>query len=153
MFDKKRLSVDEVLICYEEDVVKLLKYLPWLESASGSVTSSIYNGEGIAETSMAVPVYDSTLLSFVKTAETTEFINRNYVYTYSRYGIKNVKDELNVIEDCTLMDMTVLGDILSKYIVLGRVKGLVWSEGVKNGVYLALVLKLKELMEIRKKLV
>lgn len=153
MFDKKRLSVDEVLICYEEDVVKLLKYLPWLEKVSGSATSSIYSGEGIAKTSMAVPVFDSTLLSFVKTAETTEFINRNYVYTYSRYGMKNAKDELNVIEDCTLMDMTVLGDILSKYVVLGRTKGLVWSEGVQNGVYLALVLKLKELMEIRKKLI
>jgi hypothetical protein len=51
------------------------------------------------------------------------------------------------------MDMTVLGDILSKYVVLGRTKGLVWSEGVQNGVYLALVLKLKELMEIRKKLI
>ena len=153
MLDSQKLSIDEVLICYEEDVIKLLKFLPWLEKVSGGETSSIYNGEGIEKTTMPVPVYDSTLLNFIKVVETTEFMNRNYVYTYSRYNIKSAKDELSVIEDCTLLDMVVLGDILSKYILLGRVKGLVWSEGIKNGVYLALVLKFKELMEIRKKLI
>ena len=115
--------------------------------------SSIYDGEGIEETSMAVPVYDGTLLNFIKVANTTEFINRNYVYTYSKYGIRTAKDELRVIDTCTLQDILVLGDILSKYVIKGGVKGAVWSEGVQNGVYLALLLKFKELMEIRKPLV
>jgi hypothetical protein len=51
-----------------------------------------------------------------------------------------------------LQEITVLGDILSKYVLRGDVKGAVWAEGVQNGVYLALLLKLKELMEIRKPL-
>jgi hypothetical protein len=41
-----------------------------------------------------------------------------------------------------------LGDILSKYVIKGDVKGLIWSEGVQNGVYLAVLYKLKELMKL-----
>ena len=103
MLDSQKLSIDEVLICYEEDVIKLLKFLPLLEKVSGGETSSIYNGEGIEKTIMPVPVYDSTLLNFIKVAETTEFMNRNYVYTYSRYNIKSAKDELSVIEHHIVM--------------------------------------------------
>ena len=153
MQDNIKLSRDEIIICYQDDVVKLLKFLPWLKNINGANMSSIYDGEGIEETSMAVPVYDGTLLNFIKVANTTEFINRNYVYTYSKYGIRTVKDELRVIDTCTLQDILVLGDILSKYVIKGGVKGAVWSEGVQNGVYLALLLKFKELMEIRKPLV
>ena len=101
---------------------------------------------------MAVPVYDSTLLNFIRDIKTTDFLNRNYVYTYSRYRIKTAADEQRVIEACSLQDITVLGDILSKYVIRGDVKGAVWSEGVQNGVFLAVLLKLKELMEIRKPL-
>lgn len=153
MQDNIKLSRDEIIICYQDDVVKLLKFLPWLKNINGANMSSIYDGEGIEETSMAVPVYDGTLLNFIKVANTTEFINRNYVYTYSKYGIRTAKDELRVIDTCTLQDILVLGDILSKYVIKGGVKGAVWSEGVQNGVYLALLLKFKELMEIRKPLV
>lgn len=153
MQDNIKLSRDEIIICYQDDVVKLLKFLPWLKNINGANMSSIYDGEGIEETSMAVPVYDGTLLNFIKVANTTEFINRNYVYTYSKYGIRTAKDELRVIDTCTLQDILVLGDILSKYVIKGGVKGAIWSEGVQNGVYLALLLKFKELMEIRKPLV
>lgn len=149
MAESLRLSREEIIICYKEDVERLLKFLPWLEKSSGGATSGIYSGEGIENSSMAVPVYDSTLLGFIKEIRTTDFMNRNYVYTYSRYRIKTVKDELRVIDACSLQDVSVLGDIFSKYVLRGDVKGAVWSEGVSNGVYLALLLKLKDLMEIR----
>lgn len=149
MQDSLRLSRDEIIICYKDDVGRLLRYLPWLEKTSGSATSSLYSGEGIDKSSMSVPVYDSTLLGFVREVKTTDFINRNYRYTFSRYNMKTAADELRVIDACSLQEVTVIGDILSKYILRGDVKGAVWSEGVKNGVYLAVVRKLKELMEIR----
>ena len=152
MADSLRLSRDEIIICYKEDVVRLIKFLPWLQGVSGGETTGIYSGEGIDKSSMAVPVYDSTLLSFVKEVKQTDFINRNYVYTFSRYRMKTAQDELRVISACSLQDISVLGDILSKYILKGDVRGAVWSEGVKNGVYLAILSKLKELMEIRKPL-
>ena len=101
---------------------------------------------------MPVPVYDSTLLSFVKEAKSTRFMNRNYVYTFSRYNLRKTQDELNLIADCTLLEVDVLGDILSKYILKGEVKGAYWTEGVRNGVFLAILLKLKELLETKKPL-
>lgn len=152
MQNNVKLSRDEIIICYQDDVAKLMKYLSWLQNKSGTVTSGLYNGEGIDKSSMAVPVYDSTLLNFIRDIKTTDFLNRNYVYTYSRYRIKTAADERRVIEACSLQDITVLGDILSKYVIRGDVKGAVWSEGVQNGVFLAVLLKLKELMEIRKPL-
>lgn len=147
MQKNEKLSNEEVVIVYKDDVVKLLKYVSWLEKVNGQNTSDLYTGEGIEETSMAVPVYDSTLLSFVREAKTTEFMNRNYVYTFSQYRLQTAKDELEFIENSTLQDMKALGDILSKYILKGEVKGLVWSEGVKNGVFLALILKMEDLLE------
>lgn len=152
MQDILKLSRDEIIICYKDDVVKLLKYLSWLQNKSGTVATGMYKGQGIEKTSMAVPTYDSTLLNFIKEIKTTDFLNRNYTYTYSKYRIKTAADELRVIGTCTLQDVTVLGDILSKYALRGDVKGAVWAEGLQNGVYLALLLKLKELMEIRKPL-
>lgn len=152
MQDSLRLSRDEIIICYKDDVARLMRYLSWLQEKSGTSATSIYNGDGIDKSSIAVPTYDSTLLSFIKEAKKTDFINRNYVYTFSRYRIKTVADELRVINACSLQEITVLGDILSKYVLRGDVKGAVWAEGVQNGVYLALLLKLKEMMEIRKPL-
>ncbi len=152
MQESMKLSRDEIIICYQEDVARLMKYLSWLQNVSGTATSSIFSGEGIDKSSLTVPVYDSTLLNFVKEVKKTDFLNRNYVYTFSRYCMKTEKDELRVIEACSLQDITVLGDILSKYVIKGDVKGAMWAEGVQNGVYLAVLLKMKELMEIRKPL-
>ncbi len=152
ILDNLKLSRDEIIICYRDDVIKLMKYLPWLQNVSGGNVSSVYSGQGIDKCSLAVPVYDSTLLNFIKEIKNTDFLNRNYTYTYSRYRIKTAADELRVIDACTLQDITVLGDILSKYSFKGDIKGAVWTEGVQNGVYLALLLKLKDLMEMRKPL-
>ena len=74
-------------------------------------------------------------------------MNRNYVYTFSQYRLETSKDEHEFIDGSTLQDMKALGDILSKYVLKGEVKGVHWSEGVKNGVFLALLLKMKELIE------
>ena len=67
--------------------------------------------------------------------------------------MKTEKDELRVIEACSFAGISLFwGDILSKYVIKGDVKGAMWAEGVQNGVYLAVLLKMKELMEIRKPL-
>lgn len=152
MQDSGKLSRDEIILLYQEDAMKLFRYISWLQKESGTDTSDIYKGDGIAESSMPVPVYDSTLLNFVKDAKATKFMNRNYVYTFSKYNLRKTKDELSLIEECSLQEVGILGDILSKYILRGEVRGAYWSEGVQNGVLLALLLKLKELLEIRKPL-
>ena len=152
MQEKERLSREEIISLYQGDTMKLLKYLKWVEKVTGQNTSNLYTGEGTEQTSMAVPVYDSTLLSFVREAKETVFMNRNYVYTFSQYRLNTTKDELKMIQTCTLQEVKILGDILSKYILKGEVKGAYWSEGIKSGVFLELLLKLKELLEIRQPL-
>ncbi len=141
------LSNEEIVAYYKEDAVRLFAYLPWLESKKGQTTSSFYGADGIAEHSIAFPVYDSNLLRFVKEADRTCFMDRNYVYVYSRNRLKTAQDELNLIQKATIREMDNLGGILSHYILGGKRKASLWSQGVANGVYVALLYKVKELIE------
>lgn len=144
--EETRAGITDVINKYKPDVDALIKYLSWLEQKSGGSLMSNYSPEG-TELSMKVPVYDSTLLSFVKLANKTKFMNKNYMYTYSRYKIKDARDELRVIEQTQIMDMQVLGDILSCYIMKGMRKGTVWNDGIKDGVFYCVVKRMKELIE------
>lgn len=141
------LSNEEIVEYYRQDAVKLFRYLNWLESKSGQAVSSIYGGEGIATNSVPFPVYDGTLLGFVKEATNTCFMDRNYVYVYSGKRLRNVKDELRLIQNATIRDMDDLAGILSHYILGGRTKARLWSDGVTYGIYYALLKKMKELIE------
>ena len=141
------LSNEEIVEYYRQDAVKLFRYLNWLESKSGRQVSSVYGAEGIAENSVPFPVYDGTLLGFVKEAGNTRFMDRNYVYVYSRKRIKNVTDEMRLIKNATIREMDDLAGILSHYILGGRTKARLWSDGVTFGVYFAVLTKMKELIE------
>lgn len=141
------LSNEEIVEYYRQDAVKLFRYLNWLESKSGKQVSTIYGADGIADHSVPFPVYDSTLLGFVKEAGNTCFMDRNYVYVYSRKRLKNAKDELRLIQNATIRDMDDLAGILSHYILGGRTKARLWSEGVTYGIYFALLTKMRELIE------
>lgn len=142
-----QLSNEEIVDYFRQDANKLFRYLPWLETKSGHFVHSTYQDEGIARHSIAFPVYDSTLLSFVKEAANTRFMDRNHVYVYSRNRLKNAEDELRLIEKAAIRDMDQLSGILSHYILGGRTKALLWSEGVQNGVYLAMLNKVKEIID------
>lgn len=144
-----RLSREEIIYLYKDDALKLMQYYNWIKSKSGQDISSLYTGDNIEETSMAVPVYDSTLLAFIKVAKGTEFMNRNYVYTFSRLRLRTPQDEIEAIKDSSLQEIKNIGDILSNYCYKGDVRGATWNEGLKNGVYLAILDRLKELLEIR----
>ena len=146
--DLKKEGISELIAQYKGDVEKLVKYLPWLEQNNLKNLKSDYNpDEGGGVTTIKVPVYDSTLLAFIKVAKTTSFMNKNYIYTFSRNGLKTTKDELRFIEKCQIMDIEKLGDILSKYVLKGMSKATLWTEGMEAGVYYAVVKKMKELIE------
>lgn len=142
-----QLSNEEIIDHFRQDANKLFRYLPWLQRKSGQSTYDTYKDQGIAQNSIAFPVYDSTLLGFVKEASGTCFMDRNHVYVYSRNRLKTYQDELHLIQRATIRDMDQLAGILSHYIMGGRTKALLWSEGVKNGVYLALLTKIKEIFD------
>ena len=98
--------------------------------------------------SVPIPVYDSTLLGFVKEMQGTGLMNRNYVYTFSRYGIRTEQDERDHIQRVELKEIEVVIDIMAKYVLGGMTKGILWSRAVENGIFLLGLKKIKELLEV-----
>lgn len=150
MIGNEKLTRVEIIAKYKDDTVKMLRYLPWMEEYDHqSELSSIYSEQGLEEHSMPVPLLDNTLLNFVKIANKTKFMNKNYVYTYSKFRIKTPQQEREMIEKCGLRDINILGDILSNYVLKGMVKASVWVDGMKEGIFPAVLRRLRELLEIR----
>ena len=145
----EQMTATEVFDKYRGDIEKLITYLPWLEEKSGkSKVSDIYNGDGLDQHTISFPVYDGMLLRFVKDAENTQFMDRNYVYVISRNRVKSAEDEVEFVKKQTMLKMDNIGGILSKYVMGGRTKSRLWSEAVDKGVFLAVVTRLKELYDI-----
>ena len=148
MLQENKESVSRKITKYRKDVEELCRYLSWLESKQGQDLRSSYDpGEGKSAVTITVPVYDSTLLGFIKKAQKTAFMDRNYVYVYRRLKINSPEDEHRVIDTTQIMEIENLGAILSSYCMRGMTKSVVWSEGVRNGVFCHLVKRMKELIE------
>ena len=139
----------QVVNTYKPDIEKLIRYLPWLEekAAAGDSVEQTFGDNGIRENSIMFPVYDSTLMSFIKDVQRTGLVDRNYPYVYSRYRIRTVQDELNAISKADIKEMNVLKGILSKYILGGMTKGRMWTEAVTNRIFLNVIRKMKENIE------
>lgn len=138
-------SIEDIVLRYRPELAKITPYLNWLkENASNDVAQSYSNSE---LKSIPFPVYNSNLLAFVKAAQTTNLLDRNYVYVYSRNRIQSPKDELMFISDATIKNMDELSGILSRYVLEGMTKGSVWAEGVRNGVLYNVVKKMDELVK------
>ena len=137
-------SVEDIVSRYRPEVDKLLPYVRWLQDNAKSEVAQSYSNSELK--SMPFPVYDSNLLMFVKAAQNTNLLDRNYVYVYSRNHLNSAKDELMFIREAQIMDMDDLAGILSKYILTGMTKGTVWAEGVYNGVLFQVVSKMDELL-------
>ena len=79
--DKEEIAYrQQVVNEYRADVEKLARYLSWLESKKGKSVQQSYSGSGIEEHSISFPVYDGTLMNFVKEAQRTKLMDRNYRY-------------------------------------------------------------------------
>lgn len=145
-FESEKNSILEAVSEYKESVEKIAVFLPWLEKKSGQNLMESFVPNNCA-TAMPIPRYDSNLLDFIKTLENSGRINKNYDYVYKRYKIYNEDDEISLTHRANITDMEMLFAILSKYVILGRTKGLIWKSGVENGVYFEVVKKMKELIE------
>ncbi len=132
---------------YRTDVIRLSKYLGWLEKKSGNEVTRIFGEEETGGKSMPFPVYDSTLLNFVNDAGSTAFMDFNYQYIYSRYRMRNYMDERTAIENSNIRTMDVLGGILSKYVLGGMRKGSLWTEAVEYQIFYRIVKKAKDIIE------
>jgi hypothetical protein len=128
-------------------LMPLLKYLPWLMQNAGRTASSNYTGDGLEQTSVSFPVYDSTLLNFVREASNSKLMDRNYKYVYTRNHLKSHDDERRIIGSATWREWDILRGILSNYVLGGRVKASLWSEGVKEQIFYLVLNKMKEIIE------
>lgn len=141
--DNRQRQAEEYRVVLEP----LLKYLPWLEQNAGKSASSSYQGQGIGKHSMSFPVYDSTLMAFVKAASASPLMNRNYSYVYTRNRIKTHADERRVIASAEMKDWDILCGILSRYVLGGRVKAAMWSEAVQENIFVLVLRQMRGIIE------
>ena len=137
-------SVEDIVSRYRPELEKITPYLNWLKENTSNEVAQSYSNSDLK--SIPFPVYNSNLLAFVKAAQTTNLLDRNYVYVYSRNRLNSPKDELMFISDATIRNMDELAGILSRYVLEGMTKGSVWAEGVRNGVLYNVVKKMDELV-------
>ena len=136
-------SIEYYMDKYEAPVRALSSYLSWLEEHMNVRADSVYSD---SDTVMPFPVYDSTLMAFIKQAQSTGILDRNCVYVYTRHRMNSVKDELDFIENAGLQDMDDLWGILSNYVMEGMSRGAKWSEGVSSGIFYHVIRKMLDLL-------
>ena len=132
---------------YKQTVMPFLRYLPWFESHAGQPGGSFYKGPEFTENTMSFPVYDSTLMSFVKEASKSPLMDRNYAYVYTRHRIKTPEDERRVIEAVDIKDWDILRAILSKYVLGGMTKGALWNQAVQENIFCLVLKQMQKIIE------
>lgn len=132
---------------YRQTILPLLRYLPWLEQNAGRSVSTVYGGQDIAVNSVAFPVYDSTVLNFVREASKTTLMDKNYAYVYTRNHIRSHEDERKLIAKADWKEWNILCGILSKYVLGGRTKGNLWNEAVQENIFYLVLNRMKEIVE------
>ncbi len=144
---------EQVIEEYKDDLMKLLRYLPFLEQKGGKDVQNFYEGDG-EHTVIPVPVYDSTLLGFVKEARATKFMNRNYPYAYRKWRMNDAAAEREAMEKATLMDIDLFRGVLSKYVLEGQRKSVMWTAAVEERIFVTALQRMKKLFfdDMKKKM-
>ncbi len=132
---------------YKQELMPLLRYMHWLTQNAGKNLTTQYEGDEQNGRTMPVPVYDSTLLSFIREADKTSFMDRNYAYIYSRNGLKTPEDEKKIIERATIQDWNVLCGILTRYVRGGMTQSYLWKQGMTENIFYLVISKMKEIIE------
>ena len=146
MYGQEQNSREKIIEQYSQDVERLLKYLPWLSRSSKDSVSSYYEGEGEAkETLLKFPVYDSTLLEFVKVAEKTQLVSKNYPFVYSKHRITSHEQERILLRSAKIQDMNLFIGIISKYVLEGKRRPAAWTEAVSEQIFVTALECLREL--------
>ncbi len=135
---------EQVIEEYKDDLMKLLRYLPFLEQKGGKDVQNFYEGDG-EHTVIPVPVYDSTLLGFVKEARGTKFMNRNYPYAYRKWRMNDPAAEREAMEKATLMDIDLFRGVMSKYVLEGQRKAVMWTAAVEERIFVTALRRMKKL--------
>lgn len=142
---------EQIIEEYKDDLARLLRYLPFLEKKGGKDVQNYYEGDEENRV-IPVPVYDSTLLSFVKEARNTKFMYRNYPYVYRRWKMPDAKSERIVLESATLRDIDLFRGVISKYVLGGQTRACLWTEAVEERIFVTALSRLRTLMQDNSKI-
>lgn len=146
--ENENVYLEELMQKYREKSESLLRYIPYFEQKIGQRNYDIYQGSGEMKTSVPIPIYDSTLLAFVKEVQKTGLVDRNYVYVLSNHGIRKPADELPAVQRAEFKDIEVIYAVMAKYVLGGMTRGSMWSQAVENGIFLECLKKLKEVLNV-----
>lgn len=142
-----KVYMRELAAKYKQELTPLLRYLSWLETNAGKNMTTSYDGGENSKSTMSFPVYDSTLLGFIKEASKSSFMDKNYAYIYSRHNIKTPIDERRLIEKATLNDWNILCGILTRYVRGGMTQSYLWTQGMTESILYLTLSKMKEVVE------
>lgn len=123
------------------------RFIPWFRERMGSKQERVYDGNDVSH-SVPVPVYDSTLLNFVRGMQATGLMNRNYPYIYSRHAMRTAADEISQMEHTTLKDIDVIIGIISKYVLGGMTRGRLWTDAVEEGIFYHALTRMKQILDV-----
>jgi len=143
--ESENTLADQMITTYGKELEMLFGFIPYFSEKNNTFAKNYDGAQG--ESNLNFPVFDSVLLDFVKKASKTKLMDRNYPYVYSRNRIRTHEDERKCIERCTIRDVDILRGFLSKYILEGMHRGPAWAEGAREGIYLGVLLKFKELID------
>lgn len=131
---------------YRPDITKLYRYVSYFIDKKGKDVANDYDGK-LGHSSLKFPVYDGTLMSFIKEARQTVFMDRNYIYAYRKRRITTPREEEAAIARVTIKDIDFLNAVLSKYIMEGMRKTGMWQDAVERHLFLDVLIKYKELLD------
>lgn len=134
MYGQEATTREMIIDEYSADLKRLLQYLPWLRKKNGAENQKYYEGDGNFKL-IPVPVYDSTLLGFIKLAQSTKFVDRNYPYVYRRHHLETPAQERKAMENAKITDIDIFKGIMSRYILEGQRKGIVWTTAVSERIF------------------
>lgn len=132
---------------YKQELLPLLRYMMYFMERTGEDPSTNYDGTENGNNTLSFPIFDATLLSFVKEASQTSFMDKNYSYIYSWHHIRSAEDERKLIEKATITEWNVLCGILTHYVQGGMSRAYLWRDGVKENIFYLILSKMKEIVE------
>ena len=92
---------------YKKQALPFLRYLPYFEKNAGQAGGTMYQGDASGGNVMRFPVYDGTLMEFVREASRSPLMDRNYSYVYTRNRIRTHEDERRIIQAADLKDCVI----------------------------------------------
>ncbi|MDR2547215.1 MAG: hypothetical protein LBC96_06850 [Lachnospiraceae bacterium] len=145
--DNSKEYLLQVIAHYRQPLEPFFRYIPWFLERKDKNLERLYDGDDVNGT-ISFPVYDSTLLGFIRAMNDTGLMDRNYPYILRRKNLYSYIDELEQIENCHLQEIDVIIGIISKYVLGGMTRGRLWNEAVEYGIFYHSLARIKFLTEI-----